>query len=59
MLEKWKQRAIQMNFKKAILVFVAAGIILVLGLSAALYGNFKDRMEQWESAVKTSREYQN
>lgn len=58
-LEKWKQRAIQMNFKKAILVFLAVSFILVLGFSAALYGNFKDRMDQWESAVKTSREYQN
>lgn len=59
MLEKWKQRAIQMNFKKAILVFLAVSFILVLGFSAALYGNFKDRTDQWESAVKTSREYQN
>ena len=23
-----------------------------------MYGNFKDRADQWESAVKTSREYQ-
>ncbi len=59
MLEKWKQRAIQMNFKKAILVFLAVSFILVLGFSAALYGNFKDRTDQWESAVKTSREYRN
>lgn len=59
MLEKWKQRAIQMNFKKAILAFLAVSFILVLGFSAALYGNFKGRMDQWESAVKTSREYQN
>lgn len=59
MLEKWKQRAMKMNFKKAILVFVAVSFILVLGFSAALYGNFKGRMEQWESVVKTSREYQN
>lgn len=59
MLEKWKQRVIQMNFKKAILVFLAVSFILVLGFSAALYGNFKDRTDQWESAVKTGREYQN
>lgn len=59
MLEKWKQLAIQMNFKKAILVFLAVSFILVLGFSAALYGNFKDRTDQWESAVKTSQEYQN
>lgn len=58
MLEKWKQRVIQMNFKKAILVFVAVSFILVLGSFAALYGNFKERMDQWESLVKTSREYQ-
>ena len=59
MLEKWKQRAIQMNFKKAVLVFLAVSFVLVLGFSAVLYGNFKDRTDQWESAVKTSREYQN
>lgn len=47
-----------LDFKKAILVFLAVSFILVLGFSAALYGNFKDRMEEWESAVKTSREYQ-
>lgn len=58
MLEKWKQRAVQMNFKKAVLIFLAVSLILVLGYSAILYGNFKDRAEQWESAVKTSREYQ-
>lgn len=59
MLEKWKQRAIQMNYKKAILIFLVVSFILVLGFSAALYGNFKDRTDQWKSAVKTSREYQN
>lgn len=31
MLEKWKQRAIQMNFKKAVFVFLAVSFILVLG----------------------------
>lgn len=58
MLEKWKQRIIQMNFKKAVLVFVVVGAILVLGFSTALYGNFRGRMEQWESAAKASRTYQ-
>ena len=58
MLEKWKQRAIQMNFKKAVLVFLAVCFVLVFGFSAVLYGNFKDRTDQWEAAVKTSREYQ-
>lgn len=59
MLEKWKQRAIQMNFKRAVLAFAASSFIMILGLSAALYGNFKGRMEQWESAIKTNREYKN
>lgn len=45
-----KQRAIQMNFKKAVLVFLAVSLILDLGFSVALYGNFKDRTDQWESA---------
>ena len=30
MLEKWKQRAIQMNFKKAVLVFLAVSFFLVV-----------------------------
>lgn len=56
MLEKWKQRAIQMNFRKAVLIFVAASFIIILGLSAALYVNFNGRIKQWE--IKTSQEYQ-
>ena len=58
-LKKWKQRAMQMNFKKAILVFLAVSFILILGFSVVLYGNFRDRVDQWESDMKTSREYQN
>ena len=56
MLEKWKQRAIQMNFKRAVIIFVVVSFILMLGGSAALYGRFKGRANQWESAVKTDRE---
>lgn len=58
MLEKWKQRAMQTNLKKAILILAAISFILVLGFSAALYGNFKGRIDHWESDVKTVREYQ-
>ena len=56
MLEKWKQRAIQMNLKRAVIIFVVVSFILMLGGSAALYGRFKGRANQWESAVKTDRE---
>lgn len=56
MLEKWRQRAIKMNFKRAVITFVVVSFILVLGGSAALYGSFKGRVDQWESAVKTDRE---
>lgn len=55
MLEKWKQRVIQMNLKKAIFVFAAVSVILVLGLSVALYGNFRGRMEHWESLHLSSQ----
>lgn len=41
MLEKWKQRAVQMNFRKV----------------AALYGKFSDRMERLEPDMKINREY--
>ena len=58
MLEKWKQRAIQMNFKRAVIIFVVISFILALGGSAALYGSFKGRIHQWEYDVKTGREYE-
>ncbi len=56
MSEKWKQRAIQMNFKRAVIIFVVVSFILMLGGSAALYGRFKGRANQWESVVKIDRE---
>ena len=56
MLEKWKQRAIQMNFKRAVIIFVIVSFILMLGGSAALYGRFNGRANQLESAVKIDRE---
>ena len=44
MLEKWKQRAIQMNFKKAVLVFLAVSFVLVL--DSLLYCMEISRTEQ-------------
>lgn len=58
MLEKWKQKAIQMNFKKAVIFFIITSFILIIVSTAAIYGNFLSRMNQWEKFTETDREYE-
>lgn len=48
MMEKWKQRVIHMNFKKAVIVFLIACLVLAISVPAVLYGNFKSRIASWE-----------
>lgn len=57
MLEKWKQWAVKINFKKTVVIFMITGLVLVLGASAAIYGNFQGRIAQWEQLAETEREY--
>lgn len=57
MLEKWKQRAIDMNFKKAVILFVVASLVLSIAASVTLYSNFRDRITEWEKVVEIDREY--
>lgn len=57
MLEKWKQRAIKMNFRKAVIAFAITAFALVLVSFAAVYGNFQSRIATWEQFAETDREY--
>lgn len=57
MLEKWEQKIIHMNFKKAAIVFLVTGFILALAVPAALYGNFRGRVTDWEQLGETDREH--
>lgn len=56
MLEKWKQRAITMNLRKAVMVFVITGFVLVVASSVAVYSNFQNRISEWEQLAETDRE---
>lgn len=56
MMEKWKERAIHMNFKKAVIIFLVACVVLAVSVPAALYGNFQSRIAAWEQVRETDRE---
>lgn len=56
MMEKWKQKAIHMNFKKAVIIFLITCFVLAISVPAALYGNFQNRIASWEQARETDRE---
>lgn len=57
MMEKWKQKAVQMNFKRAVIIFIVTSLAFVIGSSAAVYGNFQSRISGWEKFTETDREY--
>lgn len=56
MLEKWKQKAIQMNFRKAVIFFIVTSFIFIIASSAAVYGNFQSRISEWEKFTEADRE---
>ena len=56
MIEKLKQKAIQMNFKKAAIIFLITGFALMIAVPAVLYGNFQNRIANWEQVRETDRE---
>ena len=56
MTEKWKQRSINMNFRKAVIIFLIACFVLAVLSSAVLYGNFHSRIAEWEQAGETGEE---
>lgn len=51
MLEKWKQRAVNMNLKKAVVIFVITGLVLAAASFAALYCNFQGRISGWKQQL--------
>ena len=55
MLEKWKQKAIQMNMKKAVTSFVVVSAILMIVSSGTLYARFRDKINTWEATTEDSR----
>ena len=55
MLKKWKQRAIQMNMKKAVTSFVVVSAILMIVSSGTLYVRFGDKINTWEATTEDSR----
>ena len=57
MLEKWKQKAIQMNLRKAVIIFIVTSFVLILASAVAIYGNFHSRMNEWEKFTETDREH--
>ena len=56
MTEKWEQRAIKMNFKKAVIIFLITCFVVMISVPAALYGNFQNRINAWEQIRETDRE---
>lgn len=58
MLEKWKQRAVQMNFRRAVILFIVTSFVLIAASSAAVYGNFRSRVSDWEKFAGAGREYE-
>lgn len=58
MLEKWKQKAIQMDLRKAAIFFIVTSFVLIITSSVAVYGNFQNRMNEWEKFTETDREYE-
>ena len=64
MLEKLKQKAVKMNFKKAVIVYLLVGTVLSALSGILLYNNFKDRADatraaaekQWQEYVDSMQE---
>lgn len=56
MLEKWKQWAVKMNFRKAVIIFVVTGFVFAVASSVAVYSNFQGRISQWEKFSESDRD---
>lgn len=56
MLEKWKQWAIKMNLRKAVIIFVITGLVLTVASAVAVCGNFQGRISEWEQFSETDRD---
>lgn len=64
MLEKLKQKAVKMNFKKIVIAYLLVGIVISALSGVLLYNNFKDRADaaraatekQWQEYVDSIQE---
>ncbi len=57
MTKQWEQRAIHMNFRKSVILLLIACFALMILVPAALYGNFQNRIAEWEQIRETDREH--
>jgi len=56
MLEKLKQKAISMNFKKTVILFMAISIIFTVTSAILMYTNFNGRMYEMHSVTETQKD---
>ena len=48
MLEKWKRKAMQMNFKKAVIYFLIISLIFAVVVPVTVYFNFENRINEFD-----------
>lgn len=56
MLEKIKQRSIHLNLKKAVIIFIVTGLVLVSISSVAVYSNLRGKNIEWENIAGSDAE---
>lgn len=56
MLEKLKQRSIHLNLKKAVIIFIVTGLVLVSASSVAVYSNLRGKNIEWENIAESDLE---
>ncbi len=59
MLEKWKRKAMQMNFKKAVIYFLIISLIFAVVVPVTVYFNFENRINEFDMNVEKDREHEN
>lgn len=59
MLEKWKLKAMQMNFKKALICFLIISLISVIAVPVTVFCNFENRIPELDMIVEKDREHEN
>lgn len=56
MLEKLKQRSIHLNLKKAVIIFIVTGLVLVSVSFVAVYSNLRGKNIEWENIAESETE---
>ena len=57
MLEKWKQWAIKLNFRKAVILFLITSFVAAIASSVTVYSNFRGKILEWEQSAKADGEH--